>query len=69
MIENMMAVSIFLTVACTFIVLGLLVFAAFYVFAEKIKEKRRAAWQKKIERDIELMRECDTEWKKGEYDE
>lgn len=55
MLENFMIFSIFLTVLCTLVVLGLLILAGFYILTEHIRDKRKARMQKKLNKTIQIL--------------
>lgn len=69
MIENMMVISIFITVLSTFIVLGLLMFSACYIFVDKIHEIRKAKMQKRLDEELKRINR-DLGWlQRGDSDE
>lgn len=50
MLENFMIFSIFLTVLCTLIVLGLLILAGLYFVLDHLRERRKGHIQRKLEK-------------------
>lgn len=58
MLENFMIFSIFLTVLCTLVVLGLLILAGLYILTEFIRDKRRNKIQQRLDSIIERS-DCD----------
>lgn len=59
MIENFMIFSIFLTVLCTLVVLGLLILAGLYILTEHIRDKRRNKIQQRLDSVIERSKNDD----------
>ena len=59
MLENFMIFSIFLTVLCTLIVLGLLILAGLYILTEYIRDKRRKKIQQRLDSVIERSKNND----------
>ena len=59
MLENFMIFSIFLTVLCTLIVLGLLILAGLYILTEYIRDKRRKKIQQRLDSVIERRKNND----------
>ena len=50
MLENFMIFSIFLTVLCTLVVLGLLILAGLYFVLDNLRERRKGHIQRKLEK-------------------
>lgn len=61
MLENFMIFSVFLTVLCTLVILGLLVVAGLYFVLDNLRERRKGHNQRKLEKAIEMIRLDDFE--------
>lgn len=64
MMETFMTMSIFATVLCTFIVLGLTTMAGVYIFVDKIHEIRRAKRQERLNEELKRINR-DLSWLQG----
>lgn len=52
MLENFMIFSIFLTVLCTLVILGMLILAGLYFVLDNLRERRKGHIQRKLEKAI-----------------